>query len=128
MGDGSTFASPTVNTAEAIAAANDGDLSLWFPDGFETDRQRRTLDAYAEELSTLLSVPVQTESFRTDGGRPIRPARPDLLVRRGSDDRLHDALFEERHVPTPGCTTVTVYPHESRRPSFGRRLLERLSF
>ncbi|MFC7229290.1 amino acid permease [Salinirubellus salinus] len=123
LGDGSTFAPVTVNTAEAIARGDDGELSLWFPDGTGTDRQRRTFEAYAAELSGLLSVPVRTRWLRTDGGRPTRP---DLLVRRGSDDRLHDALFEDR-VPTPGCTTVTVYPHESRRPSFGRRLLERLS-
>jgi amino acid transporter len=124
MGDGSTFAPVTVNVAEAIAKGNDGELSLWFPEGTETDKQRRTFDEYAAELSALLSVPVRAEWLRTDGGRP---SQPDLLVRRGSDDRLHDALFEDR-VPNPGCTTVTVYPHESRRPSFGRRLLERLSF
>jgi amino acid transporter len=124
MGDGSTFAPVTVNTAEAIAKGNDGELSLWFPEGTETDKQRRTLEEYAAELSALLSVPVRTQWLRTDGGRL---SQPDLLVRRGSDDRLHDALFEER-IPNPGCTTVTVYPHESRRPSLGRRLLERLSF
>jgi amino acid transporter len=123
MGDGSTFAPVTVNAAEAIARAHGGDVSLWFPEGSVTDQQRQTLDDYAAELSELLSVPVRTEWLKTDGGRP---ARPDLLIRRGSDDRLYDALLEDR-VPNPGCTTVTVYPH-SRQRSFARRLLERLSF
>ena len=105
----------TRDSAEAIRTA---------ADSYGIDLDDGAIDEYAAELSGLLSVPVRTRWLRTDGGRP---SQPDLLVRRGSDDRLHDALFEER-VPNPGCTTVTVYPHESRRPSLGRRLLERVSF
>jgi nucleotide-binding universal stress UspA family protein len=116
-----------VSVAEAVAAANDGGVSLWYPlDDRSTDRYRQTIDEYQSELSGLLSVPVHPVSVRTDGGQPYRP---DLLVRRGADDRLRDALFGDRPVfPNPGCTTVTVYAHESRRPRFARRLLERLTF
>jgi hypothetical protein len=116
-----------VNVAEAIAAATDGDLSLWYPaDREDPDTFRRTLDDYQAELSELLSVPVDVESVRSDGGRP---SNPDVVVRRGSDDRLRSGLFDASPVvPRPGCTTITVYPHRSRRPPFTRRLLERLTF
>ncbi|MFC6838135.1 amino acid permease [Halomarina ordinaria] len=116
-----------VDVADAVAAANDGTVSLWYPaDRESTDQRRRTIDEYQAELSALLSVPVRTEAVRTDGGQP---SRPDLLVRRGADDRLRDAVFDDRPVfPSPGCTVVTVYPHESRRPRFVRRLLERVTF
>jgi hypothetical protein len=116
-----------VNVAEAVATANDGSVSLWYPaDGRDSDQYRRTIDDYQSELSEILSVPVRSESVRTDGGQPFRP---DLLVRRGSVDSVQDALFDDSPVfPAPGCTTVTVYPHESRRPPFTRRLLERVTF
>ena len=116
-----------VRVAEAVAAANEGDVVLWYPtDRGGTDQRRRTIGEYQSELSELLSVPVRAESVRTDGGRP---SRPDLLVRRGADDRLRAALFDDRPVvPSPGCTTVTVYPHGSRRPRLVRRLLERVTF
>ena len=117
----------SVNVAEAIAAANDGYVSLWYPAADEhTDQQRRTVDDYQSELSELLSVPVRGQSLRTDGGQP---SRPDLLVRRGADDRLRSVLQGDGpRFPSPGCTTVTVYPHESSRPSLSRRLLERFTF
>jgi amino acid transporter/nucleotide-binding universal stress UspA family protein len=125
-GEGGPAPSLAVNVVEAVAAANGGTVSLWYPDDGITDQQRRTFDDYRTELSDLLSVPVRGESVRTDGGRP---SDPDLLVRRGADDRLHDAVFDDRPaLPNPGCTTVTVYPHESRRPPFARRLLERITF
>ena len=116
----------SVNVAEAIAAAGDGHVSLWYPADEHTDQQRRTVDDYQSELSELLSVPVRGRSLRTDGGQPFRP---DLLVRRGADDRLRSLLQGDGpRFPSPGCTTVTVYPHESSRPSLSRRLLERLTF
>jgi len=126
-GEGGPYPPLAVNVAEAVAAANDGTISLWYPaDPGGSDQRRRTMDDYQSELSGMLSVPVRAESLRTDGGQP---SRPDLLVRRGADDRLRNALFEDRPVfPSPGCTTVTVYPHESRRPGVARRLLERLTF
>jgi amino acid transporter/nucleotide-binding universal stress UspA family protein len=126
-GEGGPYPPLAVNVAEAVAAANDGSISLWYPAGpGSTDQRRRTMDDYRAELSGMLSVPVRADSLRTDGGQP---SRPDLLVRRGADDRLRNALFDERPVfPSPGCTTVTVYPHESRRPRLSRRLLERLTF
>jgi nucleotide-binding universal stress UspA family protein len=117
----------SVNVAEATAAANDGHVSLWYPaDAGSTDQQRRTVDDYQAELSELLGVPVRGQSLRTDGGQP---SRPDLLIRRGSDDRLRSVLQGDGpRFPSPGCTTVTVYPHESSRPPLSRRLLERLTY
>ena len=114
-----------VKVAGDIAEANGGEISLWHP-GDGSDERQRTITDYQTELSSLLSVPVRSEAFRTDGGAP---PRPDLLVRRGADQRLRNALLDDRPtVPNPGCTTVTVYPHESGRPSLVRRLLERLTF
>jgi amino acid transporter len=116
-----------VNVAESIAAANGGTVSLWYPvDEEKADTQRETVSEYQAELSAMLSVPVRSESLRTDGGQP---SQPDLLVRRGVDDSLRGALFDVRPTfPNPGCTTVTIYPHDSRQPGFIRRLFERLTF
>jgi amino acid transporter len=116
-----------VGVAESVVAANDGQLSLWYPaDATGSDEGARTIDDYQSELSRMLSVPVSAETVRTDGGRR---SSPDLLVRRGSSDGVRDALFDDRPAfPSPGCTTVTVYPHESRRPGFVRRFLERATF
>jgi amino acid transporter/nucleotide-binding universal stress UspA family protein len=126
-GDGGPYDSTTVAVAEAVAAANGGHISLWYPgDEGQTDRRRHAVDDYRDELSDLLSVPLRAETLRTDGGRPTAP---DLLVRAGADDRPWHALLEDRPlVPSPGCTTVTVYPRATRRPALARRLLERLVF
>ena len=126
-GRGGPYPPLAVDVAGAVAGANDGTLSLWYPaDSADTDEYRATVEDYQAELSALLSVPVRAESTRADGGQP---ARPDLLVCPGATDRLRDALFETRPtVPRPGCTTVTAYPHESRHPSLVRRLLEQLTF
>jgi amino acid transporter/nucleotide-binding universal stress UspA family protein len=124
-GDGGPYPPLAVKVAGDIAEANDGSVSMWYP-GNGSDEQQRTIDDYQAELSSMLSVPVQSEAFRTDGGAP---PQPDLLVRRGADDRIRDAVLDDGPtVPNPGCTTITVYPHESRRPSLNRRLLERLTF
>jgi amino acid transporter len=116
-----------VTVAEAVAAANEGAISLWHPVGGDSsDQRRRTIDEYQSELSTMLDVPVRSESIQTDGGRP---PRPDLLVRRGTATSPWDAMFGDRPVfPTPGCTTVAVYPHESTQPSLTQQLIERLTF
>ena len=125
-GDGGPYDSQAVALADAVAAANDGRISLWHPDNGETDQYSRTMADYQSELSSLLSVPVRSESLRTDGGSLDSP---DLLVRTGADHRLRNALFDDRPtVPSPGCTTVTVYPQAGRRPPFARRLLERFVF
>ena len=126
-GDGGPYAPLAVSVGEAVAAANDGTVSLWYPvDGARTDQYEKTMAEYEADLADLLSVPVVAEPLRTDGGDHDRP---ELLVRRGPDHRLRTALFDDRPtLPSPGCTTVTVYPHESRRPPLGRRLLERLVF
>jgi amino acid transporter/nucleotide-binding universal stress UspA family protein len=125
--DGGPYPPLAVDVTEAIAVANDGDVSLWYPaDQNGTDQYRRTIGDYQSELSEMLSVPVRSEFFRADGGQP---SSPDVVVRRGADVRLRNALFDARPLlPSPGCTTITVYPHESRRPRFTRRLLERLTF
>jgi len=124
-GDGGPYPPLAVTVAGAIAEANGGSISMWHP-GNGSDEQQRTIDDYQSELSSMLSVPVQSEPFRTDGGTP---PQPDLLVRRGADDRIRDAVLDDGPtVPNPGCTTITAYPHQSRRPSLGRRLLERLTF
>ncbi|WP_251342333.1 amino acid permease [Haloplanus halophilus] len=125
-GGGGPYESRTVALADAIATANDGRISLWYPDDEGTTRHSRTIDDYQSELSSLLSVPVRAEPVRTDGGNLTRP---DLLVRAGADHRLRNVLFDDRPmVPSPGCTTVTVYPGADRRPPLHRRLLERVVF
>jgi amino acid transporter len=122
-GDGSPFPPLAVRTAEAVAASNDGEVSLWYPKG-DSDHRRQVATDYESELSDLLSVPVTAVSVRTDGGRA---GTPDLLVRRGPDHRLRGSVFDDDLVlPGLGCTTVTVYPHEARRPPFARRLIERV--
>jgi len=126
-GDGEPYPPLAVNVAEAIASANGGAVSLWYPaDRAESDQYRQTIDDYQTELSELLSVPVRSESLRADGGRP---STPDVVLRRGTDERLRGLLTDGGPVfPSPGCTTITAYPHRSRRPWFARRLLERLTF
>ena len=125
-GQGGPHSPVAVGVAGDIAAANEGSLSLWYSDDDgESDPQTRTLDDYHSKLSSLLSVPVHAESIRTDGGG--LPA-PDLVVRRGADDGLRDLLLDDRPmIPQPGCTTITVYPHESRQRGVVHRLLERLT-
>jgi amino acid transporter len=126
-GDGGPYHPLVVNVGEAIAAANHGDISLWYPaDSTETDQYERAIDDYQTELSEMLSVPVRTVAIRSDGGRP---SNPDVVVRRGTDERLRNILFDDSPAfPSPGCTAITEYPHTSRRPGFARRLLERLTF
>jgi amino acid transporter len=126
-GDGGPYPPLAVNVAEAIAAANGSDVSLWYPaERVESDRHERTVTDYQSELSALLSASVRVEPIRADGGQP---SDPDVVVRCGSDAGVHSLLLDDRPVlPSPGCTTITVYPHESRRPRFARRLVERLTF
>ena len=126
-GDGTPFSSRTVTVAGAIASANDGHISLWYPDDPGTTEQHRTtLDDYRTDLSEMLSVPVRSDSVWTDGGNR---RTPDLLVRSGNNLGLRSALFDDDgFVPNPGCTTVTVYPESERRPPLTRRLLERFVF
>jgi amino acid transporter len=116
-----------VNVAEAIATANDGDISLWYPaDHTEADQYEQTIDDYQTELSEMLPVPVYTEIVKPDGGQP---SATDVVVRRGKDVRLRSVLVDDNPVfPSPGCTTITVYPHASRQPRLWRRLLERYTF
>jgi hypothetical protein len=126
-GDGGPYPPLAVNVAEAIATANDSDITLWYPaDRKGTDQYRQTVGDYQSELSAMLPVPVRVETIRPDGGRP---STPDVVVRRGTDERLRAVLFDDRPTfPSPGCTTITVYPHNSRRPRLLYRLLETITF
>ncbi len=125
-GEKGPYPPTAVQLAESITAENRGTLSLWSPARDEdTEQQRLTMDEYQSELSEMLSVPIQTHSVQ--GDKTL--SRPDLLIRRGADHRLRNALFDDRPAfPSPGCTTVTVWPRDSRRPPLRRRLLERLTF
>jgi amino acid transporter len=126
-GDGGPYSPLAVNVGEAIAVGNQSDMSFWYPvDPDGSDEHERTISDYQRELSEMLSVPVREESIRSDGGRS---STPDVVVRRGTDGRRRGTLFDDPPVvPSPGCTTITVYPHTSRRPPFARRLIERLTF
>jgi len=126
-GDRGPYPPLAVNVAERIAAENGGTISLWYPaEETETDRGGRTVENYQSELAEMLSVPVSPESVRADGGQP---STPSVVVRRGSDRRLRVTRSGDGPMfPRPGCTTITTYPHGSKRPWFGRRLVERLTF
>ncbi len=117
-GHGSPYSPVTVDVAGTIAAAKSGRLSLWYPADVDgSDPHAATIDDSRSELASILSIPVSTESIRTGGGRL---SSPDVVVRRGSDDRLRDVVLDDRPVvPSPGCTAVTAYLHEPRH----RRLL-----
>jgi amino acid transporter len=110
--------------AESITLAQDGSLLLWRPAG-GSEHYEQAMEAYESELSTLLSVPVQTAQAHPDGGH-LR--YPDLVVRVGRTDRLRGTLDSSPPLlPSPGCTTVTVYPHHSRRGGILQRILDRLT-
>lgn len=126
-GNGGSYTPLAVTVAESVAGTNEGNISIWYPsDGNNTDQHRRAVSDYESELSETLSVLVRTESVQTDGGQL---PQPDLLVRRGADHRLRNVLFDDRPAfSNPGCTTVTVYPRESRRPGIAHRLVESFLF
>ncbi|MFC6723600.1 universal stress protein [Halobium palmae] len=115
-----------VSVAEAVATANQGSIWLWYVPSTDDTSRNETVRQYQSNLSKMLSVPVRSEPVRTDGGTVMSP---DVLIRRGAGPRLRDALSDERPTfPAPGCTTVTVYPGETDRPSFSRQLLRRFVF
>ncbi len=123
--DGGPYNPDAVAVTDAIAAENDGTVVLRYPsDGETTDQRRRTIDAYQDEVADLISGPVDTESV--GGAGPAES--PDVRVRRGADHRLRGGLFDRTQVPTGDHTEITVYAHESRQPSFLRRLFERVFF
>jgi amino acid transporter/nucleotide-binding universal stress UspA family protein len=126
-GDGGPYPPLAVSVGEAIAAANGATVTLWHPpDAAASEELDRTMGDYQSELDDLLSVPVGSETVRPDGGR-AQP--PDVLIQRGADHRLRSAFVDDDPpIPNLDCTTVTVYPRDSRRPPLARRLLERLVF
>ncbi len=126
-GGGGPHSSLAVSVAEAVAKAHEGVVSLWTPEpSGQTDEHDSAVADYEMELSKTLSVPVKAESIKTDGGRM---PQPDLLVRRGVDHRLRNAIFADGpEYPNPGCTSVTVYPGQSRRAGLVHRLLERVLY
>jgi Amino acid transporters len=126
-GDGGPYSPSAVNIAEAIATANEGDISLWYPaDRNKTEKQRQATDDYRIALSEMLSVSVRTASPRADGGRP---SNPDVVVRRGSVERFQTIFSDNTLIfPRPRCTTITVYAHDLNQSSVLRWLCERLTF
>ncbi|MFC3958968.1 amino acid permease [Halovivax cerinus] len=126
-GDRGPFPPLAVTVAESIAGENRGAVSLWQPtDRDGTEQYERTIEDYQAELSELLSVPVRAEPIGAD---TLQSSAPDVVIRRGTDDTLASQVLDDSPtVPHPGCTTISVYPHASRRPRFTRRLLERLTF
>ncbi len=126
-GDGGPYSPSAVNIAEAIATANEGDISLWYPaDRNKTEKQRQATDDYRIALSEMLSVSVRTASPRADGGRP---SNPDVVVRRGSVERFRTIFSDNTLIfPRPRCTTITVYAHNLNQSSVLRWLCERLTF
>jgi amino acid transporter/nucleotide-binding universal stress UspA family protein len=127
VADGGIFPPVAVRIAEAIASANNGSVVLWGSADADggPDARRRSIGDYRAALADALSVPVELTGFRTDGGQ-VRP--PDLLVQRGADYRLRTAIFDDSPTRPIEGTSVTVYPHESRRPSLLRRAIERVLF
>ena len=126
-GDGGPYSPSAVNIAEAIATANEGDISLWYPaDRNKTEKQRQATDDYRIALSEMLSVSVRTASPRADGGRP---SNPDVVVRRGSVERFQTIFSDNTLIfPRPRCTTITVYAYDLNQSSVLRWLCERLTF
>ncbi len=126
-GDGGPYSPLAVTVGDAVAAANGSDLSLWYPaDREATDRYRRTIDDYRAELSEMVSVPIDAEPVRFDGGRP---SAPDVVVRPGTVAGARSLLAgADTLLPSPGCTAITVYPHESGDTGPAHRLFRRLTF
>jgi nucleotide-binding universal stress UspA family protein len=125
-GDGGPYSPLAVSVAGTVAAENGGALSLWYPvDHDATDQYERTMADYRDDISAILAAPIQSEAIRADGGQP---SVPDVVVRGGTSATLRSVFDDGPVVPSPGCTTITAYPHESRRPSVARRLFERLTF
>lgn len=117
-----------VNIAESIAVSNNTDISLWRTNNQnQTDKYKNTIDDYGSELSEMISVPVSIESIGNN--KRNQPSIPDVLIRYGANEKIRDMFSDETHIfPNPGCTTITVYPHKSRKPQLINRLLERLTF
>jgi amino acid transporter/nucleotide-binding universal stress UspA family protein len=126
-GDGTPYESRAVTLAETIVTANDGILSLWYPDQRDrTDRHEETIADLEQEMSGMLSVPVRTRAVRPDGGQA---PKPDVIVRSGADHRLRHVLLDDgQSAPYTSTTSVTVYPEATRRAPLGRRILERVVF
>jgi amino acid transporter len=124
LGDGGPYDPTTVAVADALAAGADSEVTLRFPTaGDQPDGRTAAIEEYQSELGDLLSASVTTRPGVTDGGTD---RRPDVVVRRGAEQRLR--LGRTRRREPFDCTEVTVYPHESRRRGLLRRLLERVAF
>lgn len=117
-----------INIADAIAASNNGDISLWKSDTQnQTEKYKNTIDDYQSELSDILSVPINIELIRNKGKN--HTSNPDILIRHGNNEKLRKIFSDDKYIfPNIGCTTITVYPHKSRKPQFINRLLEHLTF
>ncbi len=122
-GDGGPFDPAAVAIADAIASRTGGHVTLWFPLDDQPDKRQQTIQSYQDELADMLSVPVHTHDPRAEGA----PLDPDVLIRSGVQTRIRGG--RGGYSPTvPDCTEITVYPRDSRRPGFLRRVVERLVF
>ncbi|MGB9965437.1 amino acid permease [Halobacterium sp. CBA1126] len=122
-GDGGPFDPAAVAVADAIASHTGGHVTLWFQLDGQPDKRQQTIQSYQDELAAMLSVPVHTHDPRADGDA----LDPDVLIRTGVQTRIHGG--RGRHSPTAtDCTEITVYPRDSRRPGFLRRVVERVVF
>ncbi|MCD2199612.1 amino acid permease [Halobacterium sp. KA-4] len=123
-GDGGPFDPATVAVADTIAGETDGHVTLLSPLGDDLPETRtETIRAYQSELAGLLSAPVRTRD-RSAGGSDLDP---DVMIRTGVQSRVRGGRGD--YSPSAADSTeVTVYPRESRRPGFVRRVVERLVF
>jgi amino acid transporter len=116
----------SVTVANTIAGETGGTVTLHFPIvENRSDQRRDTVQEYQTKIGNLLSTPVHTHLFRTDGGS--KPIEADLVIHQGGSRRL---LQRHEHHPFSdiGCTEVTVYSYQSRHSGALRRIVERLLF
>lgn len=116
-----------VNVAEAIAEANKGMISLWYPfSKNSTEQHEKTIKECHQNLSNMLSVPVIVEPFRTESGEK---SNPDILIQCAADKKIQEKIFRDYDTSkSPEYTTITVHPHKKRKSGLLHRLLEKITF
>lgn len=124
--DGTPYNPISVGVANTIAGETGGTVTLHFPIAENRSDQRRdTVQEYQTEIGNLLSTPVRTHLFRTDGGS--KPVEVDLVIRQGGSKQLLQRHTHHSYSDI-GCTVVSVYPDQSQRAGAFRRIAERLLF
>ncbi|GAB3687556.1 amino acid permease [Salinarchaeum chitinilyticum] len=135
VGDGGPFDPLAVSVAEAIAEANNGQLLLR-DRSLEAvpDQQRAAREEYLKRVDGMLSVPTRHWHGDVDGRDSVdreyaeADGIPPVTVHRGSDHRLRSVLLDTPWRGFDGSLDVSVYAHESDRPTVRQRLLERFLF